>query len=139
MSENTYHIELKKYLRLYLVFPPLLAFIMYGGEMFSWEAGGFMVAVVMALHLLYYWRVYPHFTVVVADTGLRLFDLFGQKQEIAWDDLVGPLERDFYVVKYYTFVSAENPEKRLIITNYTEKTDACLAEIQTRMQASSSR
>lgn len=132
MAAKTFHIELKKYVRLYAIFPPLLGFALYGTDMFSLEAIGFMIAAVVAMHILYYWRVYDYFVVVVADEGLQLFSLLGQKEEIAWKDLAGPLEKDFYIVKYYTFISTANSSKQLVVTSYTENLEECLNLIQSR-------
>lgn len=124
-----YPIVLKKYIRLYAIFAPLLTIISYGSESFSLEALGFFIGCILVMHALYYLRVRDYFVVVVGDDALQLFSLTGEKEEIAYNDLVGPLERDFWIVKYYTFVSATNPHKKLVVTNYIENPERCLQEI----------
>ena len=126
---TTYHIELRKYMRLYAVLPPLITFILYGGDAFSGEGLGFLITGILAMHILYYWRVQKYFVVVVGDESLQLFGLLGHKEEIPYNDLAGPLERNLGIVRYYDFVSMKNPARKLVITNYTEKLDQCLAEI----------
>lgn len=138
MAATTYHIELRKYGRLYFIFPPLLAFVVYGEDMLSWQGVGFMLTAIATMHVIYFWRVYQYFVVTVGDESLQLFNIMGKKEEIAYPDLVGPLVRNFGFVKYYTFVSTKDRFKQLVITNYTEKLDQCLAEIQSKMLAASS-
>ena len=123
---TTYPIALKKYIRLYAVFPPLLTFSFYGVEDFSL---GFCVVVAAIMHALYYARVRKYFVVVVGNESLQLFSLLGQKEEIAYTDLTGPLERNFWIVRYYIFMSVKNPNKKLIVTNYIENIEQCLQEI----------
>ncbi len=132
-----YPIALKKFVRLYPIFAPLLTFITYGTEALSLEAISFCIACVGIMHALYYFRIRDYFVVVVGDEALQLFSLTGDKEEIAYTDLLGPLERDFWIIKYYTFVSAKNPNKKLIVTNYIENTETCLKEIADHMLAAS--
>lgn len=128
---TTYPIALKKYMRLYAVFPPLLSFAFYGLEDFSI---GFCVVIAAIMHVLYYLRVRKYFVVVVGDESLQLYNIIGAKEEIPYRDLVGPLVRDLWIVRYYSFVSATNPNVKLVITNYIEKPEQCLAEISEHMQ-----
>ena len=123
---RTYPIALKKYMRLYAVFPPLLTFALYGLEDFSI---GFCIIIAALMHLVYYVRVRKYFVVVVGDEALQLFNIIGEKEEIAYPDLVGPLEQNFWIVRYYTFVSAKNPNKKLVVTNYIDNIEQCLKEI----------
>lgn len=134
---TTYPIALKKFVRLYPIFAPMLTFITYGTEIFSLEAISFCVACVGIMHALYYFRIRDYFVVVVGDAALQLFSLTGDKEEIAYTDLLGPFERDFWIIKYYTFVSAKDPNKKLIVTNYIENTEACLKDIADHMFAAS--
>jgi len=113
-------------MRLYAVFPPLLTFALYGLEDFSI---GFCIIIAALMHLVYYVRVRKYFVVVVGDEALQLFNIIGEKEEIAYPDLVGPLEQNFWIVRYYTFVSAKNPNKKLVVTNYIDNIEQCLKEI----------
>lgn len=130
---TTYPIALKKYMRLYAVFPPLLTFALYGGEHFSL---GFCIVIALIMHILYYARVRKYFVVVVGDQSLQLFSLLGTKEEIAYADLVGPLVRDLWLVRYYTFLNAKNPNQKLVITNYIENIEQCLTEISEKQRTS---
>lgn len=126
---STYPISLRKYVRLYALFPPLLTYILYGAEALTPDGVGFCIIIIVIMHLFYHVRVRKYFVVVVGDESLQLFDLLGHKQEIAYADLVGPLERNFGIIRYYTFVSAKNPAQSLVLTNYTEHIEQCLTEI----------
>ena len=128
---TTYPIALKKYMRLYAIFPPLITYAFYGVENFSL---GFCFVIAAIMHLLYYFRVRKYFVVVVGDETLQLFNLLGTKEEIAYRDLLGPLERNFGIVRYYSFVNAKNPNQKLILTNYIENSDQCLQEISEHQQ-----
>lgn len=124
-----YPITLKKYIRLYPIFAPILTLLVYGEAVFSLEAFGFFVGCILVMHALYYLRIRDYFVVVVGDDALQLFSLTGDKEEIAYTDLLGPFERNFGIVTYYTFLSAKNPNKKLIVTNYIENPERCLSEI----------
>ncbi len=130
---NSYPIALKKYMRLYAVFPPLLTFALYGWENFSL---GFCIVIALIMHILYYARVRKYFVVVVGDDSLQLFNILGTKEEIAFSDLVGPLVRDLWFVRYYTFLNASKPSQKLVITNYIENIEQCLAEISEKQRTS---
>ena len=128
-----YPIALKKFVRLYPIFAPILTILFYGDAVFSLEAFGFFVGSMAVMHLLYYLRIREYFVVVVADKSLQLFNLLGDKEEIAFTDLLGPFESNFWIVKYYTFVSAKNPNQKLIVTDYIENLEGFLTEISQKM------
>ena len=121
-------------MRLYLIFPPLMTFALYGLENFSI---GFCFVIAAVMHALYYARVRKYFVTVVGDKSLQLYNMIGAKEEIPYTDLIGPLERNFWIVHYYVFVSAKNPNKKLTLTNYIENTEKCLQEISEHMARAS--
>lgn len=124
-----YPIALKKYIRLYPIFAPVLTVLFYLEDVFSLEAFGFLVGCILVMHALYYLRIRDYFVVVVGDESLQLFSLTGDKEEIAYTDLLGPFEKNLGIVTYYTFLSAKNPNKKLVVTNYIENPEKCLSEI----------
>lgn len=127
--KTTYKIDLQKYMRLYLLVPPLMAYAVYGTALLTTEGLGFMLFCVAILHGLFYWRVRDGFAVVVGEDALELMSLTGQPERIAYTDLIGPIEKKMGLITYYQFMSAKNPMQKLVVTDYIENPQACLKQI----------
>ncbi len=131
-GERIFRISYKKYIRLYFVFPPILAWVLTD-SLRTIEALITMLFIVIAMHMLYVMRLYDYFAVVVGSDALKLYNLVGDEELIAYNDLLGPFIKDYYAVKYYTYVSAKQPQKKLTFNNFIEKPEECLALISSRM------
>jgi len=130
-----YHIEYRKFARLYLLFPIVFFFTadpgLWTNTLYTTVIGtGISIG---AFHLLYKKWGYRMWVLSLSETEIETTSIFGKKERTNYKELAGPMEISFGFMRLYFYSQANNKGKYVVIPNWLENIDDCLHTIGIRL------